>query len=285
MRFVKLIRTILVSALFSQAVAAHSPHDVIEALAATDQGPDGTVLFAILAGNLLTRSQDGGASWKDMSHGLDNRYSYTGVAAATVKHSQLMAFAATDGDGVYRSTDGGERWAISNKGLSNLRLANVVVSNDFANDQHVAAVGTQGGLFLSSDAGENWRSILDAEVGVTALCFCQPGDPDTLLVGDSDGIIRLTRDGGEFWESLSATPAAAGEITSIASLNAEADQLSVLIGTEAAGVYRSDDAGRTLVQQSTGLTDLNVRDILVFNALSGRKRVLASTWRSGIFLS
>lgn len=285
MRFVKLIRTILVAALFSQAVAAHSPHDVIDALATTDQGPDGTVLFAILAGNLLTRSQDGGTSWKDMSRGLDNRYSYTGVAAATVKHSQLMAFVATDGDGVYRSTDGGEHWATSNRGLSNLRLADIVISKDFANDRHVAAVGTQGGLFLSSDAGENWRAILDAEVGVTAVCFCEPGDRNTLLVGGGDGIIRLTSDGGKHWESLSAAPAAAGEITSIASLNAEDDLLSILISTEAAGVYRSDDAGRTLVQHSTGLTDLNVRDILVFNALSGRKRVLASTWRGGVFLS
>ncbi len=284
MRSVNLAITLVVAALFSQAAAAHSPHDVIDALAATDQGPDGTVLFAVLAGNLLTRSDDGGASWKDMSHGLDNRYSFTGIAAATQKQGPLTAFAATDGDGVYRSIDGGKHWTASNEGLSNLRLADVAVSNDFANDQHVAARGTKGGLYLSADAGESWRAILDAEVQVNALCFCRTGDPKTLLVGDSDGLIRITRDGGENWESRGAIPSAAGDITSIAGLNAD-DGLSVLIGSAAGGIYRSDDAGRRLAQRSTGLTDLNVREILVFKTLSGRKRVLASTWRGGVFLS
>ena len=284
MRSVHLTITLVFAVVFSQAAAAHSPHDVIDALAATDQGPEGTVLFVVLAGNLLTRSDDGGASWQDMSHGLDNRYSFTGVAAAAQKKGSLTAFAATDGDGVYRSIDGGKHWAASNEGLSNLRLADVAVSNDFANDQHVAARGTKGGLYLSVDAGENWRAILDAEVAVNALCFCRPDDPKTLLVGDSDGLIRITRDGGDTWKSIGTVPSAAGDITSIAGLNAE-DKLSVLIGTAAGGIYRSDDAGRTLAQRSEGLTDLNVRKILVFNTLSGRKRVLASTWRGGAFVS
>ncbi len=284
MQVAKLTLLTIAAALFSQAVAAHSPHDVIDALATTDQGPDGTVVFVVLAGNLLTRSKDGGASWQDMSRGLDNRYSFTGVAAATQKHGPLTAFAVTDGDGVYRSIDGGEHWVASNKGLSNLRLADVIVSNDFANDQHVAALGTEGGLYLSADAGASWRAILGSKVDVKALCFCRPDEPKMLLVGDSDGRIRMTRDGGDSWEAPGTVPSAAGEITSIVALKAAGD-LSILIGTEAGGVYGSDDAGATLVQRSKGLTDLNVRELLVVNTLSGRKRLLASTWRGGVFVS
>ena len=60
-------------------IYAHSPHDVIDAIALSPiYHKDKTVFIAME--ETLRRTTDGGASWKDIVNGLNNKFPFTSIA-------------------------------------------------------------------------------------------------------------------------------------------------------------------------------------------------------------
>ncbi len=140
--------------------------------------------------NGFVKSSDGGNSWVRLRQGLRHTTSTNGdvypeiwdiafdsnnpdtIYAATLdspgpvtgSHPSSIA-------GVYKSADGGTTWSRKNCGLSNSRITSVQVD---ASDSNIVFIGVEagvasftalqgqlfsGGIFRSTDAGENWSVI------------------------------------------------------------------------------------------------------------------------------
>jgi photosystem II stability/assembly factor-like uncharacterized protein len=131
-----------------------------------------------------------------------------------------------------RSTDGGQTWG------EIYDLVSVV--NDFEVDPvnpSVLFAASAEGIMQSADAGTSWIRIARANVDDIAF---DPGNPTLVYsVSRSDGIAR-SNDGGQSWvlsnTNLGADP---GTVRSVHVLPGG----RVLVGTDYAGLYFSDDSG------------------------------------------
>lgn len=149
---------------------------------------------------------------------------WVGTGEANARNS------VTHGDGVYKSTDGGKTW--KNMGLRDTRfIGRVVIHPRDPNTVYVAALGNiyvpsrDRGLYKTVDGGATWTCVkyLDENTGFIDVAL-DPSDPDVILAA----AYEVRRDAF----SSSATPSRYGP---------------------AAGIYKSDDAGRTWRRIAEGL--------------------------------
>jgi Uncharacterized protein related to plant photosystem II stability/assembly factor len=103
-----------------------------------------------------------------------------------------------------RSSDRGGRWDAWNFGLLDLNILCLAISPDFASDETLF-VGTQSGIFRSTNGGRAWREVnlpgeFEAVLSLTlAPDFASNG---TLFAGtENQGLFRST-DGGKTWQRL-----------------------------------------------------------------------------------
>lgn len=121
---------------------------------------------------------------------------------------------------IYDSHDGGQKWQrLARVGKrDDLVLDNIVV--DPADSKHII-VGTwvlgstDGGLFVSNDAGVTWTSSKDMDHQSIRSLAVAPSDPRTLVAGTLKGIFRST-DGGQHWNLIS--PQGSTEIHEVESI-------------------------------------------------------------------
>src|ERR1700732_2159683 len=104
-------------------------------------------------------------------------------------------------------------------------------------------VGTVGsGAFVSPDAGENWRRVMQGLWGESRVygLTVHPEEPRTLFAGADDGIYK-SRDGGQSFERLHS-PMNATQVWKIAVDPTDPD--IIFAGTRPAALFRSQDGGR-----------------------------------------
>lgn len=154
---------------------------------------------------------------------------------------------------------------------------NVVVANP-SNEAIIYAGASQGGVFKTTDGGENWVSIFDDQpflaIGSIAL---DPSDSETVYVGvgdlnisqsvaTGDGVYR-SRDGGSTWEHLGLDEL--GIISSIIVHPNNSDMIWVgsmgipFERSEDRGLYRSLDGGQTWEQVLFVAEDAGIIDIVI----------------------
>jgi photosystem II stability/assembly factor-like uncharacterized protein len=120
-------------------------------------------------------------------------------------------YLTSDVAGLWKSDDAGEHWRFINKGIQNLTVATVSVA---PSDSRVVYAGTQKGLFISTDAGENWSAC--ASWG-NDIYFTRPGsyrsiaimdsNPNRLCIGTASGAVLCSDDQCATWRDLSAITA------------------------------------------------------------------------------
>ncbi len=165
----------------------------------------------------LHRSDDGGATWTQLSAGLPagDNVGRIGVAVAPSDPQTVYAiYADATGffAGVFKSTDGGDNWSrVNDQALTDNYnsfgwwFGRIAVHPRDADV--VFALGLD--VYISQDGGESWReySELAAEntaynandpsqrihVDQHALCF-QPGAPDRVLLGNDGGVYASSGD-------------------------------------------------------------------------------------------
>ena len=113
------------------------------------------------------RSDDAGDSWRrcertDSWNGSDS--SKAGLIIDPASPDQLLL--GTRRSGVMRSTDGCETWAASNEGLTSLFVNTLAVD---PNNPDVIYAATDGGAYVSFDAGAHWNVINDGLLGATVV--------------------------------------------------------------------------------------------------------------------
>jgi photosystem II stability/assembly factor-like uncharacterized protein len=180
----------------------------------------------------LLTTLDGGRTWRKVEAGWDGR-----VDAVTIAGAQPAWILATDRGRLYRSSDG-LRWVPWGDGLGRRGAVFFLATDPERADRLFA--GTENGLYLSSNGGLGWQP---SPAG--------PGDPsaDALALG-SDGLLYLANvdgvyvstDSGGSWdrrsEGLPPVPILAVAV-------APSAPNVVYAGASGAGLFRSDNGGRT----------------------------------------
>jgi photosystem II stability/assembly factor-like uncharacterized protein len=136
------------------------------------------------------RSDDGGASWKKTHEGRIEQiffsygYYFARIAVAPDDPNRVYF----GGLGLLMSTDGGASWkGIDRRGVH----ADHHVVAFFPNDPRQVAIGTDGGLNLSWDAGETWTTVNNLPVGQFTTIAVDDGDPYNVVGGLQDnGVLR-----------------------------------------------------------------------------------------------
>jgi hypothetical protein len=106
----------------------------------------GAYIFGGLSRGSIMVSADTGATWQHCV-GLPD------ASVSTLASIGQYVFAGLWGAGVYRSSDNGQTWVETNNGLANLKVSTVYVCGGNL------LSATSGGVFISTDSAQNWRSI------------------------------------------------------------------------------------------------------------------------------
>lgn len=191
---------------------------------------------------------------------------YVGEGEQTLRNN------VSSGWGVWKSTDAGTTW--KHIGLSDSRhISRIRVHPKNPEIVYVAAMGNlwkpndMRGVYRSTDGGQTWKRILfiNDTAGAGDLIL-DPGNPRILYAatwnmkrngyrmdsGGPDSKLWKSTDGGDTWEDLSdkpGMPKGTNGIIGVAVSPVNTNRIWAIIeNTQAPGVYRSDDAGKSWIR-------------------------------------
>jgi photosystem II stability/assembly factor-like uncharacterized protein len=227
-------------------------------------------------GGGVWRTKDAGQTWENIT---DNYFGGT-IGAVAVSESdpnviyvgegeQTLRNNVSSGWGVWKSTDAGSTW--KHIGLADSRhIARIRIHPKNSDVVYVAAMGNlwkpneMRGIYRSMDGGVSWKKILYInETTMAGDLVMDPTNPRILYAatwnmkrngyrmdsGGPDSKLWKSTDGGETWENLSDKPGMPKGINGIIGVTVSpvnSNRIWTIIeNTEAPGVYRSDDAGKT----------------------------------------
>ncbi len=233
------------------------------------------VYYVGYTGGGVGKTDDGGATWKNISDGFFKVGSIGDIAVCesdpnviyvgTGEHA-VRGVMTSYGDGVYKSTDGGKTW--KNIGLEKTRhISDVIVHPNNPDVVYVAAQGTvhgpsaERGIYKSVDGGATWKRTLfvDENTGASSLSIDYT-NPRILYAatwqhrrypwkvesgGPGCGLWKST-DGGETWNKINeGLPKEMGKI-GVSVSRANPNRVFAIVEAEKskAGLYRSDDGGK-----------------------------------------
>lgn len=197
--------------------------------------PDGSV-FAGVNGGVL-RSSDGGLTWYAAAFSAPPPL-VTALVVSPGFEQDGVILAGTAEDGIFSSTDRGHYWTPWNFGLIDLNVFSLTLSPDFARDQ-TAYVGTETGIFRSTNGGRAWRSLpfpIDS-APVLSLAVL-PRDPNVLFAGTETSGLYTSPDRGKTWARIAEDQADGA----VSALVAQADRLWALLDDR---VLVSADSGQS----------------------------------------
>jgi photosystem II stability/assembly factor-like uncharacterized protein len=199
----------------------------------------------------LFKSSDGGLSWSPIDGGLKRSEDRLGILAlaidpisGTIYASKVSFFnclrcTPVGSGGLFRSLDGGGTWQqIGSAGFSGSFNAIAVAPTSPPS----VYLGTQGGVYVSSDMGKNWSvTTVGSSLTISSLAV-DPTDSNTVYAGtgfDHSGGVLKTTNAGRDWR-----PVQRGIVTLNArSLIVAPTSPQILYAGTDAGLFRSDDAG------------------------------------------
>jgi photosystem II stability/assembly factor-like uncharacterized protein len=231
--------------------------------------------MVISGSNLLAGGWDGniclstneGAEWTTVNSGV--RYSMVTCMAA----SGSYVYAGTDSSGVLFSSDKGVNWKSINNGLPSkyiqcLGIFNIGLYVSFYPDVY-PSIGNQ--IYRSTDNGDNWTRISYINFPWQANCFLVKDS--ILYVGNNDGIVYTTNNGGNWTELIPYTP---NFYVAVESMVFKNDGIYILTGSNS--VLKSTDNGKTwtsLLNNSSAVTGWTNIDSVFF--VGGNNNVFLST--------
>ncbi|MCU0398426.1 MAG: glycosyl hydrolase [Cyclobacteriaceae bacterium] len=227
-------------------------------------------------GGGVWRTRDAGQTWENIS----DQYFGGSIGAVAVSESdpnviyvgegeQTLRNNVSSGWGMWKSTDAGSTW--KHIGLNDSRhIARIRIHPKNPDIIYVAAMGNlwkpneMRGIYRSTDGGTTWKKVL--YINDTAMAgdlVMDPNNPRILYAatwnmkrngyrmdsGGPDSKLWKSTDGGDTWENLSdkpGMPKGTNGIIGVTVSPVNSNRVWAIIeNTEAPGVYRSDDAGKT----------------------------------------
>jgi len=163
-------------------------------------GLDGDATEGKMGGGIF-KSEDGGATWKQLPHQPASRRMYNGLAVDPTDSKRIFWGACADGGGLYRTQDRGESWerVLSNEAF----IWNVLTTKDGT----IYCSGQQ--LWRSTDHGTTWKQLTRfAENRSVCGIEVDPRDAKTIWIsqttwdGSNQGGVFKTTDGGVTWQNI-----------------------------------------------------------------------------------
>ena len=200
-------------------------------------------LLAGTATALLFRSRDGADSWIRLRFPAELRSTLHAVMIDPARTNVYLVAVTSEMPryaGLYRSTDEGVTW----EQLHDLRQEQVWSLASWTADSHVIAAGTEDGVFITLDGGDNWTHIsprgYSGPQPVVALTF-DPAHRNILYAG-TPHLAWKTTDGGGTWHALQR---GMPEDSDIFSIVVDGKGSTRLFAGACSGIYRSLDGGGT----------------------------------------
>jgi len=170
-------------------------------------------------GQQLSRSDDGGRSWTNLTafHGTPVIGPWQhDLAVSPVNGDQLVV---ANGYGVWRSMDGGLSWAGLNQFLPNLPVRRILSSQSGTAGTRVLVYGV--GAVELPPGGSVWQPVPSIAMQVEAMqmdryskmvqatvtAFGQSTDGSTVYIGSMDGRLWVSNDSGQTFRSTPQVPA------------------------------------------------------------------------------
>lgn len=194
-------------------------------------------------------------------------------------------YLGTTNSWIYESLNGGASWRrmVKLDQVDDLALDNIVVDESNPSTIFVAAwrIGqTDGGLWVSHDAGLNWKPVPDLR-GQSIRAFAQaPSNPKMLFAGTLEGVFR-SADGGVSWALIS--PPGSKEIHEVESLAVDPVDPNIVYAGTWHLPWKTVDGGKNWKNIKQGvIEDSDVFSIILDSAHSSTVYLSAC---SGIYKS
>ena len=175
------------------------------------------VLYVAGFGKGVFKSTDGGESWQMRNNGLPSFEPFAwrlamdrdGILYLVVARRSENGSIGNDQDGaLYRSRDGAETWEKMRLPSGTNGPNGLAIDPDDPRRLYLAAWGRRagteasgGGIFLSTDAGETWRPVLDKDQHIYDVTI-DPRDPLLMYASGFESSAWRSADRGETWRRI-----------------------------------------------------------------------------------
>ena len=137
------------------------------------------------------RTDDGGVSWRKLEYDMGRSYAIPFDIHPTVPERIFLGAAE----------NGPTSW----KGHRTVRPGPYNTIR-FSRDTSEELGGAKSAILRSDDRGATWRrlegGLPQGHAHMTSCVAVHPGDPDTVVIGYTDGTVYASHDAGEAWEKL-----------------------------------------------------------------------------------
>ena len=217
--------------------------DIVYAMTATSNG--GLCLAASQSG--LRRSDDVGKTWYSMNliPEQSQQPPVTAVALSSSTNGALHLFAGVLG-GVFISKDSGTSWTATGLASPPPFVTALAVSPNYDKDGIAFAATMDDGVFRTDNGGQTWQSWCFGlfDLNVLGLAVSPDFGNDRTLYALTETGIYLSKNGGRSWQ-LTNFPADVAPVLCMAISPDFAQDGKLYAGTEAAGLYYSENRGQT----------------------------------------
>jgi photosystem II stability/assembly factor-like uncharacterized protein len=158
--------------------------------------------------------------------------------------------------GILRTSDYGTTWAKMNTGLSNMDISTL-----FSLEGYLYAGSDGGGIYISSDLGQNWQQsnsgLVGWQNGVYSVHCSYIDNKSDIYIGTDKGVF-LSTDYGSSWleRNNGFIYVPTSSITAIG---------NTLFAATNSGVFKSTDQGGNWIIANNGITSDIITSLLVFN--------------------
>jgi photosystem II stability/assembly factor-like uncharacterized protein len=141
----------------------------------------------------LFRSSDGGATWSDIGKGLP---SSAGSCNSTLALGASSLLVGCEGGGIFHSSDGATWTQVATRGVFPQPL--------LASDGTIYWLGSRGGLLVSTDQGQHFTQVADANVapanGAPLVAAVELPDHRIVIMGKTQ--LQASADRGATWKPI-----------------------------------------------------------------------------------
>jgi photosystem II stability/assembly factor-like uncharacterized protein len=178
---------------------------------------DARVLYVAAFGRGVYKTTNGGKSWALKNAGIAQQEPFAwrivrdnkGVLYVLVARRSEDGSIGTDQDGaIYRSSDGAEHWTAVTMPQGNNAPNGLATDPEDPNRLYLATWardkgehGEGGGIFLSEDAGNTWKQVLDRDRHVYDVAI-DPRDSKILYAAGFESSAWKSLDRGEHWARI-----------------------------------------------------------------------------------
>ena len=223
----------------------------IRAVALAPTNPE-YIAVGIVEGVVVSR--DGGKKWNRISRGYRSLYNVHSLAFHPSDENTLFAGTWRLG---WKTTDLGGSWARLQKGIYwDSHLFSIQINPE---SPKIVFAGACSGIYRSLDGGNLWGKLkngLPSAAKRTRTLRLDPSDAQTVYAGTTAGLYRSVNNGAQ-WKQL------LGDVVVNTILVDPRDSRTVTIGTDDAGVLKSDDYGESFVPVNDGFIQRQVGAVAV----------------------